>query len=108
MSRKESTVRELLLERRIIKLEEQIRHLKGETEMQYNSLEEPEIIEVGLPTIQQRQLNMIAGIDGRMEYGKLNVYAWCINTQSIDEEFRLGYFLDPLIKTCSFSYVYLL
>ena len=104
--RSEATVREVLLENQIRMLQEKVYFL--EQEQGRMPSKEPELndepYEITMPdpsVFQGRQMDMVAGIDGKMDYGKLRVYAWFKDPDN--EEFRLGYFIDPLIKTNCFA-----
>jgi hypothetical protein len=109
MNRREDiTVREALLEMKIRRLEEELYVLRSQKGVNPH----PVFVEEGNDLIveyddifKQRTLNQVVGVDGFMDSGKLKVYAWFQSDamKSKGEEFRLGYFIDPLIKRNSFS-----
>ena len=111
MSRQQDiTVREALLEMKIQKLEEELYLLKSQKGIMPRPMfvedEDASVMNVEFDDIfRQRTLNQAVGVDGYMDGSKLKVYAWYQTEamKSKGEEFRLGYFIDPLIKTNSFN-----
>ncbi len=106
MSNEDVSVREVLLEMRLAKALEEIAHLKNKLKhasMRMEYVEEPYEMDVQKYNIKNRTLDMVAGIDARVEFHKLNVYGWYQDAERSHQEFRLGYFLDPLVKTTVFD-----
>jgi len=106
MSKEDVSVREVLLEMRLQRALEELHYLKeklkhADCSMQY--VEEPYETTVQKHNIQNRTLEMVAGVDARIEFHKLNVYGWYKDVEGPHQEFRLGYFLDPLVKTTVFD-----